>query len=57
MVTHIKKTMSEADNLYGVTMAEPGVSTLVSVQLSEAAKFDNSDKNKRQKEETVTAEV
>lgn len=35
MVTHNKKTMAAADNLYGITMAEPGLSTLVSVRLSD----------------------
>ncbi len=34
MVTHNKKTMAAADNLYGITMEEPGLSTLVSVRLS-----------------------
>ncbi|MFC1607807.1 chromosome segregation protein SMC [Candidatus Latescibacterota bacterium] len=34
MVTHSKKTMAAADNLYGITMEEPGLSTLVSVRLS-----------------------
>lgn len=34
MVTHNKKTMAAADTLYGITMGEPGLSTLVSVRLS-----------------------
>ncbi|HEY4055837.1 MAG TPA: chromosome segregation protein SMC [Kofleriaceae bacterium] len=34
VITHNKRTMESADNLYGVTMKEPGVSMLVSVNLS-----------------------
>ena len=34
LVTHNRKTMEIADRLYGVTMEEPGVSKLISVQLS-----------------------
>ncbi len=36
VITHQKPTMVAADTLYGVTMQERGVSTLVSVQLREA---------------------
>ena len=35
IVTHSKWTMNMADRLYGITMQEPGVSTLVSVELSD----------------------
>ncbi|HKU81911.1 MAG TPA: AAA family ATPase, partial [Candidatus Tumulicola sp.] len=34
IVTHNKKTMEIADRLYGVTMSEPGVSSIVSAELS-----------------------
>jgi chromosome segregation protein len=38
LITHIKKTMQMVDILHGVTMGEPGVSRLVSVKVSDAAK-------------------
>jgi chromosome segregation protein len=34
IITHSRKTMEIADKLYGVTMEEPGVSKLISIQLN-----------------------
>jgi chromosome segregation protein len=34
LITHNRKTMEIADRMYGVTMAEPGVSRLISVKLN-----------------------
>jgi chromosome segregation protein len=36
VVTHNKRTMEAADQLYGVTMAEPGVSSILSARFEEA---------------------
>ncbi len=35
VITHNPRTMQSADSVYGVTMQEPGVSTIVGVRLSE----------------------
>lgn len=41
VITHRKGTMTNADVLYGVTMQEPGVSTMVSVDLTDVATQNN----------------
>ena len=41
VITHRKPTMEMADSLFGVTMQEKGVSKMVSVKLSDVAKFDD----------------
>ena len=39
IVTHHRLTMARMDRLYGVTMAEKGVSQLVSVDLQQSFSF------------------
>ena len=41
VITHSKRTMSQADVIYGVTMQEPGVSKIVSVNLNRRETTDN----------------
>ena len=38
VISHSKKTMAVADNIYGVTMEEPGVSKTLSMKLAQAAR-------------------
>ena len=45
VITHRRGTMAAADRLYGITMQEKGVSTLVSVDLIENQLEDNTNKN------------
>mgnify|MGYP000798231672 FL=1 len=45
VITHRRGTMAAADRLYGITMQEKGVSTLVSVDLIEHQLDDNTNKN------------
>jgi chromosome segregation protein len=41
VITHSKRTMAQADVIYGVTMQEPGVSKIVSVNLNRRDSSDN----------------
>jgi chromosome segregation protein len=49
VITHRKPTMEVADNLYGVTMEERGVSKIISVKLSEAESMTDEEKEKKAK--------
>ena len=50
VITHRRGTMEQADRLYGITMQEKGVSTLVSVNLvdSEVDKWSQEEKEKKE---------
>ena len=47
VVTHKAMTMSRMDRLYGVTMAEQGVSRLAAIDLTRAVEFAKADEPKR----------
>jgi chromosome segregation protein len=49
VITHRKPTMEVADNLYGVTMEERGVSKIISVKLSEATTMAGEENEKAAK--------
>ena len=44
VITHSKRTMAQADIIYGVTMQEPGVSKVVSVSLNKAERERERDR-------------
>ena len=48
VITHRRGTMEQADRLYGITMQEKGISTLVSVNLvdSEVDQWSQEDEKK-----------
>ncbi len=48
VITHRRGTMEQADRLYGITMQEKGVSTLVSVNLVDSEMDQWSQENKEE---------
>jgi len=51
VITHNPRTMQAADAVYGVTMQEPGVSTIVGVRLGEHHEEEQGDKVAGRQEE------
>ena len=41
VITHRRGTMEAADRLYGVTMVEKGISTVLSIKADEVGTFEN----------------
>jgi hypothetical protein len=58
VITHNKRTMAEADYLFGITMEEPGVSSLVSVSLDRKEEAEEEPvRPTRESEEEEAAEA
>jgi chromosome segregation protein len=54
IVTHNKQTMELADRMYGVTMAEPGISSIIAADLSGPA-FSASEEETERQERVIPA--
>jgi len=54
IVTHNRQTMESADRMYGVTMSEPGISTIIAANLAAMDAADSAEEQKESEQRVVS---